>query len=262
MRSDAAYTSYLDDAPDADQAGDSAADPLDPFFADGTIVEVVGELKSGKEGTVYLCRAHPRTEEELVAAKVYRAREHRVFRNDSLYSEGRSFGKRRENLAVKNKTRKGRDFAFSAWLSHEWEILSLLHSAGASVPRPIARAETAILMQYVGTADDAAPGLHAVRPDADEARRLFGQVMDNVELCLRCNVVHGDLSPYNILYTPGQVTLIDFPQAVDPRTNSSAFDLLARDVDHLCEYFVRCGLHLDPVRITQHLWNRYLRMEL
>jgi len=39
-----------------DEPEDGAADPLDPFLADGTVAEVLGELKSGKEGTVYSCR--------------------------------------------------------------------------------------------------------------------------------------------------------------------------------------------------------------
>jgi RIO1 family len=34
------------------------------------------------------------------------------------------------------------------------------------------------------------------------------------------NFVHGDLSAYNILVHDGAVWLIDFPQAVDPRTNA------------------------------------------
>ena len=49
-------------------------DVLEPFFDEGWITEVIRPVKSGKEATVYLCRAGDRTGEELVAAKVYRSR--------------------------------------------------------------------------------------------------------------------------------------------------------------------------------------------
>ena len=64
--------------------------------------------------------------------------------------------------------------------------------------------------------DDAAPQLRSYRPDPDEAEELFRQVLRNVELFLYRNVIHGDLSAYNILVWEGQATLIDLPQAVHP----------------------------------------------
>jgi RIO kinase 1 len=255
---------YLDDEeepwPEAEQ--DEEPDPLDPFFADGTVTEVVGELKSGKEGTVYVCCANPSTGVELLAAKVYRSRALRNFKNDAVYSEGRSFGKARENRAVKNKSVLGREIQYGAWLNHEWETLRTLSAAGAAVPRPYARAGSAILMEYIGDAGGAAPPLQHVRLASDEVRPLLTQALDTIELFLRHNCVHADLSPYNILYRPGQLTIIDFPQAVDPRINGHALDLLLRDVHRVCTYFMRYGVQMDPGRIARHLWSRFLRMDL
>src|SRR5579872_1766845 len=102
-----------------DEPEDGAADPLDPFLADGTVAEVLGELKSGKEGTVYSCRGGRELDGQLLAAKVYRSRNLRQFKNDAVYSEGRSFGKARENRAVKKKSRVGREVQFHAWVGYE-----------------------------------------------------------------------------------------------------------------------------------------------
>jgi len=63
-------------------------DLLEPFFDEGWITEVIRPVKSGKEATVYLCRAGARTGEELVAAKVYRSLQQRGFKNDAVYWEG------------------------------------------------------------------------------------------------------------------------------------------------------------------------------
>jgi serine/threonine protein kinase len=80
----------------------------------------------------------------------------------------------------------------------------------------------------------------------------------NVELLLASNVVHSDLSPYNVLVEDDRLVLIDFPQAVDPRSNRNAHDLLARDVSNLCRWYVRFGGSPDPDRLINGLWNRFL----
>ena len=70
----------------ADEAIDSS---LRTFLDEGLITDVLGMVKSGKEGTVYCCRSHPRIGGGLVAAKVYRPRRHRSFRQDAAYQHGR-----------------------------------------------------------------------------------------------------------------------------------------------------------------------------
>jgi len=114
-------------------------------------------VKSGKEATVYCCQAHSSTGVELLAAKVYRPRDDRRFKNDVVYQEGRHFGKARESRAVQKKTRLGREVVFGTWVYREWEVLYLPYRAGAAVPRPWAQAGGAILMEYIG--DDGGPAL-------------------------------------------------------------------------------------------------------
>ena len=54
------------------------------FFEDDMITEVVRVVNSGKEGTVYCCRASARTGQELFAAKSYRPPEHRMFHRSAV----------------------------------------------------------------------------------------------------------------------------------------------------------------------------------
>ena len=86
--------------------------------------------------------------------------------------------------------------------------------------------------------------------------------MRNVELFLACDLVHADLSAFNILCWDGAVRVIDFPQAVDAFDNPNARSLLARDVRNVCRYFGRYGVDADPVRLADELWERFLRREL
>lgn len=259
--------------------------PLDVFRDDGWITEALQEVKSGKEATVYCCRAVPSLGMDLVAAKVYRSRQVRNFRNDAVYREGRMIRDKRLRRAAAKGTAAGQAVRFSGWIEHEFTTQCLLHAAGADVPRPLACAAggalleyvgepvprrrralsmpiDAILMDYVGDDEEPAPHLNSVALDPDEARLLFDRLIRNVELWLAHNVVHGDLSAFNILYWEGNVTVIDFPQTVDPAINSSAPDLLARDIANVWRYFARYGVRGDPARIAAWMWRRYMRGEL
>lgn len=237
-------------------------DPLAPFLAEGLITEVLGEMKSGKEGTVYCCRANPSTGYDLLAAKVYRPRSHRAFKNDAIYREGVAILNKRDARAAKKKTEWGREYEFGSWMYHEYETLKRLSEAGADVPRPIRMSGNAMLMEFVGDASGAAPALQHVTLTEQEVRPLFQRALNNIELFLRVDCVHGDLSAYNILYWKGAITIIDFPQTVDPRFNPNALSLLSRDLENVSHYWHRYGVRTDANRMAQHLWGRFLRAEL
>ncbi len=237
-------------------------DPLSPFLAEGLITEVLGELKSGKEGTVYSCRANPSTGFDLLAIKVYRPRSRRNFKNDAVYREGIPILNGHDARAVKKKSDWGKEFEFGSWLYHEYEQLRTLSDAGADVPKPIALRGNAMLMQYIGDEAGAAPKLQEVRLSPAEVRPLFDRVLSNIELFLRLDKVHGDLSPYNILYHHGAITIIDFPQTVDARQNQNALMLLERDLDNVCRYWSRYGVKSDAQRMSRFLWEQYQYAEL
>jgi len=107
---------------------------LDQFFTEGLITEVLYVVKSGKEATVYCCQAHPSTGVELLAAKVYRSRNNRGFKNDSIYQEGRLIRDGHVRRAVQNKSRFGREAQFGMWIDYEFAALNALYRVGADIP--------------------------------------------------------------------------------------------------------------------------------
>lgn len=245
-----------DDDDDDESDAPSYDGALAEFFEADWITEVVREVKSGKEGTVYCCRATARTGHELLAAKVYRPPEHRMFHNRAVYEEGRWIGDRRLELAVAKKTRTGRALGADTWVAREFQALGSLHAAGAAVPQPVARSGQALLMSYVGDLDGPAPLLRHAEVPATEAVPLFRRLLHEVGLWLACGLVHGDLSPYNILYWEGQPTVIDFPQAVEAAANPQARVLLGRDVANLCRWIGRYGVRADAEPLAADLWRR------
>jgi RIO kinase 1 len=268
---------------------------LDAFYDEGLISEVLYLVSIGKEASVYCCAGgrflagrqasagriagwedssppNPLSHQgeggpegvaaPLVAAKVYRARQYR-FKNDAIYQEERTRGmKGQAKRALAKKTEFGRQVQTGSWVGHEYAVLKELHDAGCDVPRPLASAADAILIEFVGDEDGPAPQLNRVELDHGEALEQFERTMQNVEIALSMHRVHGDLSAHNILWWDGHVVLIDFPQAVDARFNSQAERLFARDVDNVCRYFGQFGVKADSWRLSHDLWRRYTMAQL
>jgi RIO kinase 1 len=233
---------------------------LAPFVADGLISEVISIVKSGKEAVVYCCRAGDALDADLVAAKVYKPAQFRSFRNDAVYREGRVILNRRDARAVAKRTSHGQEVSSALWTNHEWGTLHQLHKVGADVPRPIAQSSGALLLEFIGSEDfGAAPLLKSADLSRAEAEDAYTRLQDNIQLWLAYYIVHGDLSPYNVLYWEDRPVVIDFPQAVDPRFNLNAFDLLVRDLDNIGRFFERFGIANRSYELAEQYWAAYER---
>jgi len=238
------------------------------FYDRMLITDIEALVKGGKEACVYRCRAHPITGKELVAAKVYRPRMFRNLRNDKLYREGREIltlsgtrvneGDRRIMKAIGKKSDFGAQVQHTSWLMHEYTCLERLWRAGAKVPEPLACTSNAILMSYHGDRNGAAPQLNTVALEPSEASLLFRQVLDNVAMMLEHDLIHGDLSAYNILYWDGSITIIDFPQIINCFDNPYAHRILARDIRRVCDHFGRQGVPTDADALLDEYWGRYV----
>lgn len=236
---------------------------LSEFHEQNWIEDVLAQVKGGKEATLYLCTAPARMAQTLLAAKVYRPRRFRNLKKDHLYREGRdqldATGKiildDRAHHAMQKKTGFGLELLHSSWVGHEFRTMQLLSEGGVETPRPYVSSDNAILMDYVGDESSAAPTLNTVSLTSSEARTLFQRVIHNIELMLSLNRVHADLSAYNILYWEGEISLIDFPQAINPEENHNAYRIFQRDVMRVCEYFTSQGVRTDWAGLAQKLWT-------
>jgi RIO kinase 1 len=240
-------------------------DSLGGFFDQQWLYDVLRLLKGGKEASVYQCSADPNISAAFIAAKVYRPRRFRNLKKDHIYREGRdrldADGKVIQDggmqHAMNKRTAFGLELLHTSWIEHEFKTLQFLHAAGADVPIPYASGNNAILMEYIGDEDTPAPTMNSIELMSSEARPLFERVVHNIELMLANNRVHGDLSAYNILYWGGDITLIDFPQAIHPDRNQNAFAIFERDVRRICEYFARQGVLQDAHKLAVDLWKSH-----
>lgn len=237
---------------------------LTEFYDDQLITDILYKVKGGKEANVYCCAVHPRHGGGLLAAKVYRPEAFRSMKNDGLYrlgreetsAEGKAIRDNRALRAMRKRTKTGRAMRSASWIHHEYQSLCDLYDAGADVPEPVAINAQAILMDFIGDETRAAPTLHETSLDPGRARRVFDALLQNVALMLDRQRVHGDLSPYNVLFHQERAVIIDLPQCVNPHTHPQGYTLLLRDVDRLCGYFARMGVPREAGRVTDELWGR------
>lgn len=240
-------------------------DSLGRFYEQQWLDDVLRMIKGGKEASVYQCSANQSSLEDFIAAKVYRPRRFRNLKNDHLYREGRarldSYGSviidHGTLHAMHQRTEFGLRMMHTSWMQHEFQTMQILHAAGADVPVPYACDNNAILMSYIGGDGLAAPTMNQIDLDPDESVHLFNRVLENIEIMLANDRVHGDLSAYNILYWDGKITIIDFPQAISPDENRSAYAIFERDLTRICEYFARQGVDAKPHAIAADMWTAH-----
>ncbi|MEV6925737.1 RIO1 family regulatory kinase/ATPase [Dactylosporangium sp. NPDC051485] len=208
-----------------------------------------GVLKTGKEADVHLVeRAVPGTgRRALLAAKRYRAAEHRLFHRDAGYLEGRRVRASRVNRAMEGRTAFGREMIAGQWAAAEFAALARLWELGVAVPYPVQLLGTELMLEFVGEPDGTgAPRLAQTRPDRPALESLWWQLVDALRVLARGGLAHGDLSPYNLLVQGERLVLIDLPQVVDVVVNPKGAEFLARDVTNVARWFTGKGLAIDP----------------
>lgn len=214
----------------------------------GAVDTDLGILKTGKEADVFLLdRTDPHQPEQSVvmAAKRYRAPEHRSFHRAASYTEGRSMRRSRDERALKRKSTFGREVAAGEWAVSEWTALNRCWQLGLPVPYPVQIDGTEILMEWIRVDGETAPRLAQTRPEPTLLASYFEQLREAMATLVGAGLVHGDLSPYNILAAGERLVVIDLPQLVDLVGNAQGFDFLLRDCTNVCDWFQRRGLAVD-----------------
>lgn len=214
---------------------------LDEFFDHATLVTISrlvnqGQfdtldypISTGKEGGVFRASGG----EGFRAVKVYRVG-NTIFRHLPAYAL--------EQLRRESSERNFQRLIY-AWTRREHTVLQRMHDAGVPVPQPYGHLRNVLVMGFIGTDGVAAPRLKdSVIPDAqllcEELITLTARMVRDAGL------VHGDLSPFNLLFHEGHPTVIDVAQAI-PVAHPQAKELLTRDVHHLTAYLRKAGATVD-----------------
>ena len=232
---------------------------IQPLVDDGLVDEVICQLMSGKEATVYMVRSG----EEVLCAKVYKEANKRSFKKAATYQEGRKSRNSRRARAMEKGSKYGRAQQEEAWQNAEVDALYRLAEAGVRVPQPYGCYDGVLLMELI-TDDqgDVAPRLNDVTMAADQAIEDFEDVIIYVLRMLCAGVVHGDLSEFNVLVDAYGPVIIDLPQAVDSSANNNAKSMLIRDVENMTQYYGQFAPELLKTQYAHEMWALYEKSEL
>ena len=230
-----------------------------PLQEEGLIDEVLVQLKSGKEATVYLVRCG----DEIRAAKMYKDAAQRSFKQAAVYLEGRKTRNTRDARAMARGSKFGKRVTEEGWQNAEVDALYRLDAAGVRVPKPYGCFDDVLLMELV-TDDEgsAAPRLCELVFSEEEAIELHHELIQEVVRMLCAGLIHGDLSEYNILMDPYGPVIIDLPQAIDAAGNPHAKMMLMRDVENLADFFGQFAPQLKNTRYGLEIWDLYESGEL
>lgn len=227
---------------------------IQPLVEDGLVDDVISQLMSGKEATVYVVRCGS----EIRCAKVYKEANKRSFKKASQYQEGRKVRNSRRQRAMEKGSKFGRSEQESSWQTAEVDALHRLADVGVRVPKPYCCVDGVLLMELVTDEDgDVAPRLGDVEMPIEIALADHAAVMQDITRMLCAGIVHGDLSEFNVLVDEYGPVIIDLPQAVDAAGNNHAEMMLTRDVNKITDYYSLYAPELKNSQYAKEIWALY-----
>ena len=116
----------------------------------------------------------------------------------------------------------------------EYAALRLLYPKGVAVPEPIKQTRHVLVMGMI----DGAELYHY--PELPDAQSVLDEILVNMKSAYQdTHIIHGDLSPFNIILKPNQhILIIDWPQSVSTK-HPNAKELLERDLRNVITFFQR-----------------------
>jgi len=213
------------------------------FLNKGVIDEIHGVVKAGKESRVYWGKDKQGNE---LAIKIYLTVSAEFRKGMLKYIEG--------DLRFKGVRRDTRSLVF-AWAQKEFRNLQQAVAAKVRVPKPIAVKKNVLIMKFIGKNGIGAPSMKEQSPKNPE--KAYKTLLTYLRrLYRKAELVHGDLSEYNVMIWRGHLVLFDVSQAV-PLSHPLADSLLIRDLENMNRYFTRLGVEVVSVdkcyrKVTGH----------
>jgi RIO kinase 1 len=208
------------------------------LLSKGWITEMCGPISTGKEANVYMALR----KEEPVAIKIYLTRTANFKKMQNYIAGDRRF----VNIG---KTR--RDIVFT-WTRKEYSNLKRAKEAGIPVPNPLVFDRNILVIEFLGDGTQPYPQLR--QAVINDYQLVYDKIIGLVKtLWEKADLVHGDLSEYNILYGGDEPYLIDMGQAVT-RDHPHAPGFLKRDLEQINRFFLDKCKTRDVAEMLEELF--------
>jgi RIO kinase 1 len=206
-----------------------------------------GVISTGKEANVFFADGTDENGEKIaIAVKIYRIETSEFYKMDEYI-----FGDKRFDLRRVSK----KDLIY-IWAEKEFRNLQRAHTNGVNVPKPVVYFRNILIMEFLGEDEIPSPTLNEIGGmlrEYTDPERLFRETIKNVEkLYKKAELVHSDLSEYNIILHKDTPYLIDMGQAV-LIDHPKAMEYLSRDLKNLTRFFRKFGIDEKPEEILKNI---------
>jgi RIO kinase 1 len=196
----------------------------------GYLTEIDGCLSTGKEANVYYATGR---DDKEYAVKIFKT-SILVFKDRDRYVSGEH---RFRHGYCKSNPRK----MVKTWAEKEMRNLKRLDTAGIPCPVPWLLKSHVLVMDFLGSDGWCAPRLKDATLTQDQYQDCYQTVcLDMHRMYYDCNLVHGDLSEYNLLWHNDRAVIIDVSQSVE-HGHPYANDFLRKDIFNITDYFRKMG---------------------
>ena len=211
--------------------------------AKGIIQALGGVISTGKEANVFYAEGVYNGKEMPMAVKIYRIETSEFHKMDEYL-----FGDRRFDVRRISKKEK-----IYVWTEKEFKNLQRAFNAKVNVPMPVTYLKNVLIMEFIGKDEIPAPTLIELGNQITEldVENLFDSIIENVRKLYKAELVHADLSEYNIMYMDkpyfidmGQAVLIDHPYAMR---------YLERDLRNIIRFFSKFGIKKDLDKLKRYV---------
>ena len=190
------------------------------------ITKFYGVIKSGKESSVILAESN-----EIIAIKIFSL-------NPGKFDTIRKYIMGDERFRRVKPERRSLVFA---WCKKEFSNLHIARAGKVNCPKPIAFKQNILVMEFIGDKFQPAPRLIDV--ELRNPEEIITQIVEEMKKLHKSKLVHGDLSPYNILFKDDMPVIIDFSQAV-LLSHPLAKELMERDITNIVNYARKYNIKL------------------
>ncbi len=222
---------------------------LSKFYNKGVIGRLRFIIARGKEAEVYV--AEPGDAEVIKGAKYLVIKFFRVETSSFLNMTDYIFGDPRFTKVSRNK-----HAVIDVWCKKEYGNLQIAHIAGVNAPTPYMFNGNILAMEFIGS-DEGVPSPQLKDVMLDKPEHVLDAIVQNVHRLYLHELVHADLSEYNVLIKGNEPYFIDFGQAVVLR-HPNAMRFLRRDVENVLHYFLK---HYGIVRNIEDVMDFVTRKE-
>ncbi len=130
-----------------------------------------------------------------------------------------------------------------AWAQKEFKNLARMREHKIRCPEPIVCRKNVLVMSYIGTAARPAPMLRETT--VKDPEKFLDELLEQArKTYVLAQLVHCDLSEYNVLVHRGKGYLIDVGQAITS-DHPNAHEYLRKDIGNLLHYFKKLGVERD-----------------